>query len=610
MEDHNKTKETLLRELTELRVQLAAKKQASPTENKNQLMALTKAAESLLGIHDLPLLWPRVKTAVQNTLQANRLAVYSYDAVTDSLSCPYSFGLSEKHINYITQSFRDVPGSAAFHTLAPVIVEDMQSETSLSYRQKALEEGIYSLAAFPFIGSQGKISGGLTLYWNKIRSFAASDINTGYTLAHMITLAMTTIALFTQTRESLLREKHLSEISRTLNATPDLPTLLGNIIKLVAELIQADSGLLGLVIERDIMTFYPHNIPNQMTLRPAPRPRGLAWKIVTACEPILLTDYPSHPEAMQKWIDAGVTDFIGVPLQAGENCLGMLALFNQNQSDSPFDQRDLDLIESVARQAGIAIQNLRQLAEAQQRAAAMAAALNRQAELDMMKNNFTQSVSHELRSPLGIIYGHAELLVSESLGSLNEAQRQSGEIIMRRVMMLTNLVDDLTALLAAETQEFRREDIDTTLLIHSLLADYRIRAEDLAITLQSDIEEPIPWIRGDSTHLRRVFDNLVSNAFKFTPPGGSITLRLYAKEKDVSIEVEDNGTGIPEEQLSRIFERFYQVESGSKRPHKGTGLGLALVKEIVEAHRGTVSVASKPDIGTTFTIRIPGFFPE
>jgi signal transduction histidine kinase len=137
-----------------------------------------------------------------------------------------------------------------------------------------------------------------------------------------------------------------------------------------------------------------------------------------------------------------------------------------------------------------------------------------------------------------------------------------------------------------------------------------MRAEDLGITLEAEIAEPVPWIRGDSTHLRRVFDNLVSNAFKFTPTGGKITLRLRAEGEDVHIEVADSGEGIPEEKIGRIFERFYQVEGGSTRRHKGTGLGLSLVKEIVEAHRGSVTATSELGQGTTFTILVPGFFPE
>ncbi len=613
MDDHSKTKDELIRELEQLRSQLAIQDQSSaaPSQNIEQLTALTKAAESFLGVHDLPSLWPRIKTAVHNTLQPDRLAIFIYDQENDTLNCPYSFGLSQAYIDHTNQTFHDTPGNEQLHRLAPIWIEDVQTDPSFIELHEIVQaEGFHTFASFPLIDNQGRSGGGIALYWNEIRPTNSSQINTGHTLAHMIALAINTITLFTQTKQTLEREKQLGEISRTLNAAPDLPTLLGSIIKLVAELIKADSGLVGLVIDRDIMTFYPHNVPNWMNLRPAPRPRGLAWQIVRNCEPILVTDYPSHTEAMQKWIKAGVTTFVGAPLQARDHCLGMLALFNLNHSPHTFSQRELDLVVSVGQQAGTAIENLRMLAETQQRAAAMAAALNRQAELDMMKNNFTQSVSHELRSPLGIIYGHAELLASESLGPLNEDQKQSSEIIMRRVLMLTNLVDDLTALLAAETQELRREDIDTTMLVYSLLADYRMRAEDLEITLEAEITEPIPWILGDSTHLRRVFDNLVSNAFKFTPAGGNITLRLRAEEEYVHIQVADSGEGIPKDKIGRIFERFYQVESGSTRRHKGTGLGLALVKEIVEAHRGTVTVKSELGNGTTFTILIPGFYPE
>ncbi|GJM40291.1 MAG: hypothetical protein DHS20C20_05730 [Ardenticatenaceae bacterium] len=609
MDDHNKSKEELIRELEQFRARGAEQPEVAPTAaNVAQLQSLTQSAESLLAIHDLDALWPRVKTAVQTTLHADRLAIYLYNQDTDTLSCPFSFGLSQSYIDYANLTFLEAPGNEQLYNLAPVWSEDAQNDPAYRDLQPLLQaEGVQSFAIFPLIDKKGNFGGGIALYWNEKRPLDNTLISAGHTLAHMVALAINTITLFNQTRQNLRREQKINEISRVLSVTTELPTLLGKLVQLVADLIQADGGLLGLIIDREIMTFYPYNVPNWMNLRPAPRPRGLAWQIVNTCEPILITDYPEHPEAMRKWIEAGVNTFLGVPLLAGDNCLGMIALFNPNKSMLTLHDRDIELVASIGQQAGVAIQNLRLLAETQQRATAMAAALNRQAELDMMKNTFTQSVSHELRSPLGIIYGHAELLESEVLGSLNKDQKQSAEIIMRRVLMLTNLVDDLTALLAAETQELRREEIDTILLVYSLLADYRMRAETLGITLESEIEEEMPWIKGDSTHLRRVFDNLVSNAFKFTPSGGRIILRLKARGQDVQIEVEDSGEGIPEDKLDRIFERFYQVEGGSKRRHKGTGLGLTLVREIVEAHRGTVSVRSEVDKGTIFTINIPGF---
>ena len=613
MDDQRKTKQELIRELEQLRSQVNQPDQLvnAPPQTIQQLQSLTHAAQSLLEVHDLASLWVRVATAVQNILNPSRHAIFLYNPEADALTCPHAAGLSQKYINKVCKDFQKTPHKQKFYELEPLWSEDAQTDPIFAGRNVwAIEEGIHSLALFPLSDNQGVAIGALGLYWDEIRPLPPTFINTGHTLAHMIALALNTITLFNEAKLNLQREQQLNAISQTLNAATELPTLLGSLLQMVADLVHADGGLLGLIIDREMLTFYPYNVPHWMSLRPAPRPRGLAWHIITTCEPILIDDYSNHPEAMEKWIEAGVSKFLGVPLRAGDNCLGMISLFNLNSSRLTFNERDLDLVASIGKQAGIAIQNLRQLAEAQQRAAAMAAALNRQAELDILKNNFTQSVSHELRSPLGIIYGHAELLVSEVLGSLNDEQKQSGEIIMRRVLMLTNLVDDLTALLAAETQEFRREQIDTTLLIYSLLADYRMRAEELGILLEADIEESIPWVMGDSTHLRRVFDNLVSNAFKFTPAGGQITLRLKAIGHDVHIQVADSGEGIPEDKVGRIFERFYQVDGGSTRRHKGTGLGLSLVKEIVEAHRGTVSVQSTVGKGTTFTILIPGFRPE
>jgi len=130
-------------------------------------------------------------------------------------------------------------------------------------------------------------------------------------------------------------------------------------------------------------------------------------------------------------------------------------------------------------------------------------------------------------------------------------------------------------------------------------------AEAKGLKLKLNIKEPIPSISGDRTNLEGVFTNLVNNAIKYTPEGGEITIRGTGDGRNVRIEISDTGIGISKEDLPRIFDRFYRVKSEKTRQIVGTGLGLSIVKHIVEAHLGTISVASEEGAGSTFTVVLP-----
>lgn len=442
----------------------------------------------------------------------------------------------------------------------------------------------------------------------QLNAYTQTDEQLLTIIAQQLAIGIHKIRLFADVMEALNREQGLSDIIRSLNMAPDMPSILASVVRMATELLKADAGLLGLLIDQQILSFYPYNLPHHVSLRPLPKGHGIAWQIVETAESFLLANYPEHPHAEHKWIRAGVKTSIGVPITAANSALGTLELFSFTP-DKQFNHRDLKLAESIGRQAGIVLQNKRLYAEAQQRASMLATTLAKQEELDRSKNIFVQNISHELRTPLGIIYGHAELLESGGLGELGAEQFQSIQIIVRRARMLTDLLDDLSALLAAETQEFRRDPIDPSQLLHSVLVEFQVKAKEANLLLSSEIQDNLPWIMGDPTHLRRVFDNLLANAFKFTTAGGSIMVRMMAEGKDLVIEVADTGRGIPEDKIGRIFERFFQVQDEPKHRKQGTGLGLALVKEIIEAHRGQVSVQSVPGQGTTFQIWLPGQEP-
>lgn len=574
------------------------------TPPEQQQAILMQTAKALLAATTPEELWTAVLAAARRSLSAERAAIFLYD--DGFTTCPAAEGLSPVYITTLCENTDLAPSQTLWQNAEPIIIDDIHTDERTAYLRSAMEtEGFHSLAVFPLLTAEAQLLGALIVYRDQPVSFTSDEVAAGQTLGHMTALSLHNIQLLGETRLNLAREQQLNEITRTLASTMDLPTILGHVLRMTADLTGADAGLLGLVIDHQIMTFYPHNIPANIVLRPAPRGRGIAWEVVQSGETLRIKHYPDYYLAQPKWIEAGVIALTAVPVTAADTCLGTLVLFNLGGNRRQFTDRQVALAEAIGRQAAIAIQHARMYAEAHQRTTALRNALTRQAELDDLKNRFIQTVSHELRTPLGIIHGHAELMALGALGELSPRLQESVDIISRRVRMLIDLMDDLTAMLAAETQELRREEIRLDQLLYSMLDEYRLQANKAGITLRAEIAETIPPIGGDMTHLRRVVDNLVSNAFKFTPVDGVVTLRLWAEAHQVLMEVADTGVGIPEEQLGRIFERFYQVDGRSKRQHGGTGLGLALVKEIVQAHRGEVSVNSEVGVGTTFRVTLP-----
>lgn len=297
-----------------------------------------------------------------------------------------------------------------------------------------------------------------------------------------------------------------------------------------------------------------------------------------------------------------VDNVLVAPMLREERFLGAVYALNKSGGFTEDDER---LLSVFASQAGAVIENTRLYADAQEQARDLAKALAKQEELDRLKGEFVQNVSHELRTPLAIIKGYIELLDSGELGDMPPDYAEPISIIRRRVDMLNKMISDLTALLETQNVGLRPQTVDLRALVHHQLLDFAVVAEKARLKLKLELAENIPPLRGDPEMLRRVLDNLLGNALKFTPVRGTITVRLFMRAGNIVLEVSDTGSGIPSSELGRIFERFYQVDGSSTRKHGGTGLGLALVKEIAEKHGGTVSVESRLNQGSTFRMSLP-----
>ncbi|MCC6622316.1 MAG: response regulator [Deltaproteobacteria bacterium] len=245
----------------------------------------------------------------------------------------------------------------------------------------------------------------------------------------------------------------------------------------------------------------------------------------------------------------------------------------------------------------------------------LARANERLTALDEAKSRFFANLSHELRTPLTLTLAPLEALSESTRTPLTDGQREKVLLAHRNALRLLRLVDDLLALTRAEAAALRLDValLDLGLLVRGLAGDIAELAARKRISVDTEIE-PGPTIEGDAHLVERVLLNLVGNAAKFVAEGGHITMRVRASRdaqgaEGVELAVADDGIGISDKDLPRIFDRFYQADSGSTRRTGGTGIGLALVREIVELHGGHVTAESRPSVGTTircwFPLRLP-----
>lgn len=238
----------------------------------------------------------------------------------------------------------------------------------------------------------------------------------------------------------------------------------------------------------------------------------------------------------------------------------------------------------------------------QQRTAELEQAIQRLSELNEQKSNFVANVSHELRTPLTHLRGYLDLLISGELGELNPTQAQSLSVMERATDRLAHLIDDLIMFSSAEEGQvfIRVKPFDSKRIFQQVASYAQSQSISKSISIELDFPDTFPVILGDEEKILWVLQQLVDNAVKFTPQKGTITLGFEINANLALVSISDSGIGIPEEKLSHVFEPFYQIDSSSTRKAGGMGLGLALVKKIIEAHGSVITLTSQVGHGSRF----------
>jgi signal transduction histidine kinase/ActR/RegA family two-component response regulator len=327
-----------------------------------------------------------------------------------------------------------------------------------------------------------------------------------------------------------------------------------------------------------------------------PAGKGIAGSIATRRAPLIVED-TAAVNVVNAVLREEAHSLIGAPLIVEGRLIGVIHV--DTVFARRFTESDVRLLQLAADRVALAIEQTR-LYEVEQQARRQAEESNR------MKDEFLAMVSHELRSPLNAMLGYARLL---RLGLLDpEKTRNAVDVIERGGRVQTQLIDDLldTARIISGKLRLEIGPVDLVTVIEAAVQTIYPAAIAKGITIKTDLNPKIGQITGDADRLQQVVWNLLSNAVKFTPRGGHVEARLLRVDPHICITVSDTGKGISRDFLPYVFDRFRQADASSTRRYGGLGLGLSLVKYLVELHGGTIEASSDGDCrGATFKVLLP-----
>jgi signal transduction histidine kinase len=306
------------------------------------------------------------------------------------------------------------------------------------------------------------------------------------------------------------------------------------------------------------------------------------------------------PEQLARAIELqGISRHKGTPTLLGQ-ILVEEKMISQVALDQAITEQILQL-RSALQKANIFLEQ-----RVKERTSELEAALSKLADFDRMKTNIVANISHELRTPMTHIKGYLELLLSSILGPLTEEQMNGLQVMQRASERLEKLIEDLL-----QFSEIDRSDvalnlqlIDLHRLGQTLVNRARIKAEEKNLQLSLVTDAGLPRVKADEDKITWAIGQLLDNAVKFTPANGSIELQCKKEADHVRVVVKDTGIGIPVERFDEIFEPFHQLDGSSTRRYGGTGLGLALVRKIIEAHGSAIRIRSEIDKGSEFEFQM------
>ncbi len=571
--------------------------QANPKQ-QDRLGALYELSTRLGTTLDLGELLNQIMDSIIQLTGAERGFMMLYDELTGALNPVAARNVDQKTLDGSSMEISRTVITRAATTGSPIVTNNAQEDDRFAGNQSVVGYQLRSIMCAP-LRARGRVIGAVYVD-NRLFTgvFSQPDLDLLVAFTNQAAMAIDNARLFQRTDQALARrvdELSLFQlIDQELNKSLDLHRVLGQALDWAIQLTKADAGSIGLISEdKETKERYLRLLAHRGSDDHTPHERVPLTHPVLA-QVLATGEFVSlHNTTPEQSIDGSAAAIqLAVPIRREGHVTGLITLESQSTSRS-FNQDDTAFVARLADRAAVAINNSSLYEEIHR--------------INDAKSQFISLVAHELRVPMTSIKGYADLMSKGLAGPLNDQQQNFMGVILRNLDRMSVLIRDLSDINRIESgnMQFELGRFDLHLVIKDVIGSLREAMASRQQTYTTEFAPQLPDVFADRTRIGQVLTNLISNAHKYTPDGGHITVQTIVQDGFVRVDVADTGIGIREEEQEKLFSQFFRSEDSAVRTQVGWGLGLSIVKMMVEAQGGQISFESQYGQGSTFRFTIP-----
>jgi GAF domain-containing protein len=535
-------------------------------------------------------------------IAANNVHIFLYDADRDEFTFGSALSRDGNRRPAVEKPRSNGITAAIIRTAEAHIIGDAGRHPFFQ-SPEAAAWGIGAIAGFPLRRGE-RVFGAFTLTYLDPHTFTDDELLLLNLLADQAAVAVENARLFTDAQRRLRDMSALVDMAQQVTGNLKVELVMETTVQILRDLLNARASSIALleVETQELIVEAAAGIDRKWLHRARMQVgEGVSGQAVKERRAIYIQDTLAQPDFL--FFDEVLRSLISVPLISRDEVIGALTV----DSDRPnaFSESDIQLMTIAGAQVSTAIANARLFEEAEDRAAKLAVAYEELKENDRLKDELVQNVSHELRTPLTFVKGYVDLLMDGEMGLINLDQQQTLQIVADKTVEITRLIDDIMSLQRVDNSNLVLEQFAMAQLIDDTVSGHRLSAYQKGLAIRFDTPDSGGVVVADRGRVAQVLNNIIVNAMKFSPDGGEIMVEMIDEPSEVTIVITDQGIGVPSNKVEKIFERFYQVDGTSRRRFGGAGIGLAIVKRIIDAHGGRIWVKSQVNHGSSFYCSFP-----